>query len=510
MAITELNSWKKLHYHANLLRLHPINALKKEGANLAFKIDCLGISLDFSRQKMNSQTFELLLQFAQDRDLKNKIASLFRGDNLNASEHRPALHTALRHFDAQPIWVDGKDVIPSVERVREEIRIISEKIHNGLWFGYSGLPIKDVINIGIGGSDLGPRFCVQALKKYHTPYVKTHFISDADPDAFSDVCDSLNPETTLFIISSKSFTTKETLDNMKKALAWVNAPKQYMDKHFIAVTANGSKARDYGFTTILSIWSWVGGRYSSTSAINLITAIAIGFEHFNCFLKGAYQMDKHFQTRELHENMPVVMALIGLWNINFLRIPSLLYLVYSKKLEFFIPYLQQLDMESNGKSIDIDGHNLMYSTAPIIWGGLGNQAQHSYYQCLCQGTHKVAIEFISSDEFKDSLIDFYCREKMHVLGEGIDSGEPQSYIAGGVPISHLSLKSINPTSIGALISLYEHKIFAQSVLWNINAFDQPGVDSAKQLGHFGVPRLNNAFTEKQYENHLNYTKATEI
>lgn len=308
----------------------------------------------------------------------------------------------------------------------------------------------------------------------------THFISDADPHAFSDVCDQLHPETTLFIISSKSFTTKETLYNMKKAFAWVNKP-EHMDKHFIAITANEDKARDYGFSTILSIWDWVGGRYSLTSAINLITAIAIGFDQFTQLLEGANQMDQHFQTQELHDNMPVIMALIGLWNINFLRISSFLFLIYTKRLALFVPYLQQLDMESNGKSVDIHGRNVTYSTGPVIWGGLGNQAQHSYYQLLCQGTHKVAIDFISSEEFEGSLIDSYCKAKMHALSEGVDNGDPRSYIAGGIPMNHIRLKSCTPASIGALIALYEHKIFVQSLLWNINAFDQPGVESAKRL-----------------------------
>lgn len=478
--ITELASWLALEKHAQSLRLSPFNALKKEFVNQSVKLSAAGIKLDFSHQKIDNQALMLLINLANELKLKDKIEALFQGKKVNLSENRPALHTALRSKKAS-LFIDEKDVMVEIASTREKIRFISDELRSGKWLGYTGHAIKDVVNIGIGGSDLGPRFCINALAPYQTKELNFHFISDADPHAFTDVCHNLCPETTLFIISSKSFTTKETLYNAKKALVWLNAP-QHIDKHFIAVTAAEKKAREFGFSNILPIWDWVGGRYSLTSAINLITAIAIGYDAFSSLLEGANEMDEHFLNADLDKNLAVMMALVGLWNINFLHITNHLLLVYSKRLEQFVPYIQQLDMESNGKSVDNNGQNVNYATGPIIWGGLGNQAQHSYYQLLCQGTHKVAIDFISTNEFNDTLLNSFCDAKIDVLTKGIDfNEEPHSYIAGGVPLNHLSFESCTPKLLGALIALYEHKIYVQSVLWNINAFDQPGVESAKRI-----------------------------
>ncbi|MBA3536819.1 MAG: glucose-6-phosphate isomerase [Tatlockia sp.] len=494
--LTELRSWIELEKHADSLQLNPYNNFHKNSASrdTQLKFQSEGISIDFSQQRINKTTIELLINLADEQKIKDKIYALIKGYKVNKSENRPALHTALRHFNEQSILVDGHDILPDILATRKKMQSISEQIREGVWLGFSGQPIKDIVNIGIGGSDFGPRFCINALSNYAHANLGFHFVSDADPRAFENTVARLNPETTLFIISSKSFTTKETLFNAKKAYAWFNND-QNMDKHFIAITANIEKAKLFGIDNVLPIWDWVGGRYSLCSAINLITCIAIGYEHFIQLLAGANSMDDHFYSKALHENMPVMMALIGLWNINFLHISSLLLLVYAKQLELLVPYIQQLDMESNGKSIDSFGRSVNHSTGPIVWGGLGNQAQHSYYQLLCQGTHKVAIEFISTEEFNNELINDFCEAKIDVLSEGINSVDnPNGYIPGGIPISHISLPSCSPFSLGALIALYEHKVYVQAAIWNINPFDQPGVESAKRQkskvsSHVNEPQL---------------------
>lgn len=480
--LTELSSWMALEKHSESLRSISFKRLEENSASRSAKMtfNSQGISIDFAKQCLDETTLDLLINLAKERNVKEKIYSLIHGDKVNQSEDRPALHTALRTFKDKPIWDNGHDIIPDIFTTREQMRVISTQIRDGLWLGHTGRPIKDIVNIGIGGSDFGPRFCVDALVKYITPDLGFHFISDADPLAFESTVARLKPETTLFIVSSKSFTTKETLFNAQKAIAWINN-NQHLDKHFIAVTANIIKAKALGFSNVLPIWDWVGGRYSLCSAINLITCIAIGFEQFTQLLAGANSMDEHFYSKDLHENMPVLMALIGLWNINFLHISNLLLLVYSRQLEKLVPYIQQLDMESNGKSIDNFGRAVNHATGPIVWGGSGNQAQHSYYQLLCQGTHKIAADFISIDEYSNDLISHFRDAKMQVLSNGIDPVDNSNgYIPGGMPINHIRLASCSPFCLGALIALYEHKVYVQSVLWNINSFDQPGVESAKR------------------------------
>ncbi len=482
MQLTESSSWIALEKHSNSVRLRPYHCFKEQSDlyNAQLEFYSQGISIDFRQQRVDDTTIELLIALAKERSLSKKISALLLGEKVNTSENRPALHTALRSFKKSPIYVDGCDIIPGILETREKMRSISQQIRDGLWLGFSGQPIKDIVNIGIGGSDFGPRFCVNALASYTHADLNFHFVSDADPRAFENTVSSLKPETTIFIISSKSFTTKETLYNAQKAITWLDND-QHLDKHFIAISANLSKAKSLGFNEVLPIWDWVGGRYSLCSAINLITCIAIGYENFIQLLAGANSMDEHFQHKKLEENMPVMMALIGLWNINFLHIPSLLLLAYAKQLELLVPYVQQLDMESNGKSLDYLGRAVNYSTGPIVWGGLGNQAQHSYYQLLCQGTHKIAGEFISTKEFNNELINNFCDAKMNVLSKGINSVDnPNGYIPGGIPISHISLDLCSPFCLGALIALYEHKVYVQSAIWNINPFDQPGVESAKR------------------------------
>ena len=480
--LTELRSWFDLKIHAHAMQLTTLSALHQSDTlrQEKFTFTANSISIDLSNQRATTVSLQLLFELAQERHLRQKIDDLMQGKKVNLSENRPALHTALRVQDEEPILVDGHNIIPDILQTREDMRYLSDQIRTGCWLGSTGKPILDIANIGIGGSDLGPKFCINALKKYINKNLGYHFISDVDPNAFSDAVENLNPETTLFIISSKSFTTKETLYNTKKAINWLGK-ERCLDKHLIAVTANKEKARAYGIQTIFPIWDWVGGRYSACSSINLITAIAIGFEQFEQLLLGANQMDKHFHGSDFNSNLPVLLGLIGIWNINFLHIHSLLILTYSKYLEYFVPYIQQLDMESNGKSIDNQGRAVNHSTGPIIWGGLGNQAQHSYYQLLCQGTHKVTLDFITLKTHEDDLIHDMYMAKKKILTHGINEGnKPDEFIPGNTPINHIYLSSCSPITIGELIALYEHKIYVQSVIWDINPFDQPGVEGAKR------------------------------
>ena len=497
--LTQLASWHALKKHAEILpaslrpqtgkngqQLLEIDVTKKAAAGYThcaelFKIDTDTLSLDFSRQKLNATTMHLLISLANECQLATKIAALMNGEKVNKSENRAALHTALRDLTAQSILVDGKNIIPDLLNARTKMENIACELSAGQWLGYTGRPITSVVNIGIGGSDFGPRFCLHALNDWINPNLSYHFISDASPTAFDKTVVHLNPETTLFIISSKSFTTVETIYNAKKALAWFGKT-DFLHLHFIAVTANAAKACEMGIRNILPIWDFIGGRYSFCSAINLISCIAIGPAQFRQLLAGARSMDHHFYHNELSRNMPVLLALIGLWNINFRHIPSLLILVYAKELEQFVSYLQQLDMESNGKSIDNYGRVINYATGPIVWGGLGNQAQHSYFQLLSQGSHRVAIDFLTIGEFDDCLINKLFRNSMQALNSGVAIADNnlQGNNANTLTINHLNLNSWNPYTLGELVALYEHKIFSQAVLWDINSFDQPGVECIKK------------------------------
>ena len=475
---TTSSLWKSLEDHAQTAHLHtPQHLNVKQQPVKAFSCN---IHLDYTHQHIGTETLELLFSLADSCHLREKILALMRGDNVNLSENKPALHTALRATGDTPIMVNHQNVMPEIMATRHKMRAIAEKIRAKYWFGFSGKAMTDIINIGIGGSDLGPRFALNALSEYATKDLNYHFISDADPTSFETTVANLNPETTLFIIASKSFTTQETIYNAKKAFAWVGG-ESHRDKHFIAVTANAKLAYQFGITIVLPIWDWIGGRYSFCSAINLITIIAIGYEQFDQILAGANVMDQHFLETDFSINLPILLALLGIWNNNFLHIHNLLILTYAKRLEKFVPYIQQLDMESNGKSINNKGKPVGFATGPMVWGGSGNQAQHSYYQLLCQGTHKITADFISLSTYNGQIINNMCDAKISVLTSGVSAQvNPNDFIPKNISLNHICINNYSPFTIGALITLYEHKIFAQSVIWDINPFDQPGVVSAKQ------------------------------
>ncbi|MCC5792227.1 MAG: glucose-6-phosphate isomerase [Legionellaceae bacterium] len=484
--LTELTAWHSLMKHAHFLDQSTQSDDTPDPVDRGQPLTASAcqITLEYSRQRVVPKTLDLLIALANERGLRDKIHALMRGDKLNRSENRPALHTALRAEEHREIMVDAHNIMPQIVRAREQMFALATQIRNQQWLGFSGKAITDIVNIGVGGSDLGPRFCVYALRDYVSTELNYHFISDADPASFNKATEKLHPETTLFIISSKSFTTWETLYNAKKAIRWIGEPS-YLDQHFIAVTAHRQKAEKLGIKNILPVWEWIGGRYSLCSAINLITAIAIGREQFNDLLAGARSMDEHFYHTDFRHNLPVLLALLGVWNINFLNINNLLILTYAKALDHLVPYIQQLDMESNGKSRNQQGRMISYATGPIVWGGPGNSAQHSYYQLLCQGTHRIAGDFISLQSYAKEPISECFRTKIRVLTEGIYTPyAPNGNISGGMPLNHLRLTDDTPFNIGALIALYEHKIFSQSVIWDINPFDQPGVESSKKSMSF--------------------------
>ncbi|CEG58689.1 glucose-6-phosphate isomerase [Legionella fallonii] len=483
LALTQISSWKQLEHYKQSNCDESHLQLLDSNKNIRSKKYCAtasNIAIDYSQQFIDDEVLHLLFSLADECGLQEKINQLMSGHHVNTSEHKPALHTALRASADEQIIVKGHNIIPDVIHARELMRDISTRLRNGEWYGFSGKPITDIVNIGIGGSFLGPKFCTRALIDFTTDKLKFHFISGIDPHEFQHKLSQLNPETTLFIIASKSFTTKETLCNMDKAIVWLAQP-QHINKHIIAVTANVDKARQFGIDNVIPTWTWVGGRYSTCSSINLITCIAIGYKHFSEMLVGAREMDKHFQNTKFSQNLPVLLALLGIWNINFLKIHNLLMLIYFYDLQHFVPYIQQLDMESNGKSIDKDGRIVNYATGPIIWGGPAHQVQHSYFQLLCQGTHRVAADLISIDTLENAMVNKMCNAHQKVLSNGAGSRDCKQLKSFKTPTNHLSLFDWTPKTLGSLMALYEHKIFTQSVIWNINAFDQPGVELSKQI-----------------------------
>ena len=423
-----------------------------------------------------------------NHDILKKLVKICARQGLEQSKYAWLQGEAIDNMPPQ-IWLRTKNGAsftphqsPKYQQTlatRQKIKDYAESIRQKKWLGYSGKPITDIVNIGIGGSDLGPRLCFEAFSVRPFPDIQCHFISDADRVAIHACLKNLNPETTLFLVSSKSFTTEETLMNADLAFKWLDYP-QAMQQHFIAITAHPEHAKAKGYVHVLEIWDWVIGRYSCCSAINFINIIRYGYDAYESFLHGAHDMDKHFITQACMDNLPILMALVGIWNINFLNIPSHLLLVYHSKLRLFVDYVQQLDMESNGKSVNLLGKKIDYATGPIIWGGLGNQAQHSYYQHLAQSQQQIAIDFINVNS-ENQVLNRFCLARKKVLHQGINSPlGPKHSIKQQMSINHIQLHDITPESLGALIALYEHKIFTQAWLWNINPFDQPGVEAAKQ------------------------------
>jgi len=473
---------------------------------------------DFSKNLIDSKTIDLLLDLAEEVKLKEAIEKMFSGDKINETEGRAVLHTALRDFSDKEILVDGENIKPAIKKVLEHMKAFSESVISGSHKGFTGKEITDVVNVGIGGSDLGPVMVCSALKHFKTR-LNVHFVSNVDGNHMAEVVKNLNPETTLFIIASKTFTTQETMTNANSAKEWFlksGAKNEDVAKHFVALSTNIEAVKKFGIAeeNIFEFWDWVGGRYSLWSAIGLSIVLSVGYENFEQLLRGAYDTDVHFQTKDFRDNIPVLMGLLGIWYRNFYAAGTYAILPYSQYLDRFAAYLQQGDMESNGKSVDRNGEFVEYETGPIIWGEPGTNGQHAFYQLIHQGTELIPADFIAYakspndvGEHQDILLaNYFAQTEALAFGKTEDevfvelksSGKTEEEIekllnykifSGNTPTNSFLFKELTPFSLGQLIALYEHKIFVQGVIWNIFSFDQFGVELGKVLAGKILPEL---------------------
>ncbi|MBF0255027.1 MAG: glucose-6-phosphate isomerase [Gammaproteobacteria bacterium] len=484
-----------------------------------FSLQECGILLDYSKNRITEPTLGLLFGLAEELDLPGWIERMFSGEHINITEDRAVLHVALRNDSERPIQVDGEDVMPGVRGVLERMEQLSAQIRNGDWKGYTGQTITDVVNIGIGGSNLGPLMVAEALRPYWQDGLRVHFVSNVDGTHLSETLRELDPARTLFIVASKTFTTQETLSNAFSARAWLLQALQdeaAVASHFIAISTNREKVEAFGIDAahMLEFWDWVGGRYSLWSAIGFPIAVAIGMDNFRQLLAGAHCMDEHFRTAPLAQNMPVIMALLGIWYINYFGASSQAILPYDQYLRHLPDYLQQADMESNGKAVTRDGEAVDYRTGPIVWGTAGTDGQHAYYQLIHQGPHLIPCDFIapvnSHNELGDQhykLISNYLAQPEALMkgrsaeqaraeltragigGERLELLVRHKTFPGNRPSNSLLLEQVTPASLGALIALYEHKIFVQGVIWGLNSYDQWGVELGKELANIILPEL---------------------
>ena len=512
-SLRRLPAWQHLEEHFEAIRnTHMRELFERDDARFEkFSLKQSGILLDYSKNRITEETRTLLVELAQQSGLRESIDALFTGARVNTTEHRPALHTALRNFGQEPVRVDGEDVMPAIHQQLEKMRTFVNRIYNGEWRGYNGQAITDVVNIGIGGSDLGPVMVTEALKPYRMPRgVNVHFMSNVDGSHVVDILNEVQPETTLFIIASKSFTTQESLSNALTVRRWMEdrlrSPGQ-LSKHFVAVTADRDKAMEFGLPeeNIFEFWDWVGGRYSLWSAVGLSVALYLGMDNFEELLAGAHEMDEHFRRAPLEENMPVLMGLLGIWYNNFFGSQTHAILPYDQHLHRFSAYFQQGDMESNGKSVSKDGKPVDYTTGPIIWGETGTNGQHAYFQLLHQGTRPISADFIApvktyypiNDHQTILIANFFAQTRALMMGKTeaevraelqadglsqpeIDRLAPHKVLEGNRPTNTLLIDKLTPRSLGSLIALYEHKIYVQGCIWQINPFDQWGVEFGKR------------------------------
>ncbi|MCV6609313.1 MAG: glucose-6-phosphate isomerase [Amphritea sp.] len=509
MAVNQSPAWKALQFHAADLEQQHLKDMFSANPERfqQFSFSAAHCLLDLSKQRMSSHTLQLLNDLAEQQSLKQKILAMFDGEVVNPSESRPALHTALRQPENNPLSVNGTDVNAEVHRSLAKMEKLVNQIHNQQWRGFDGSPIKSVVNIGVGGSDLGPLMTCRALGQFASEQIRAmdiHFVSSMDGSQLARLLNKLDPASTLFIVSSKSFTTIDTLANANTALEWlINAsdvpPEIITQHHFIGVTATPAKAVEWGIPeqNQLHFWDWTGGRYSMWSVIGMAIALQVGYDNFRRFLDGAWAMDCHFKDSALDSNLPVLLALTEVWNINFLNIHAHAVLPYDGRLEHLPAYLEQLEMESNGKSVSLSGEPISYATCPILWGEVGPNAQHAFYQLLHQGTEAVMCDFIApalryedqSEELQKqhqlALANCLAQSRLLALGDSVledaDSAPAHKRYRGNQPSTTIMLDRLTPESFGALIAMYEHKVYVQSVIWEINPFDQWGVELGKQV-----------------------------
>jgi len=473
-------------------------------------VEAAGLFLDYSKNRLDGRTLELLAALARERGVEAQRDAMFAGERINNTENRAVLHTALRAPRGAGLVVDGQDVNADVHAVLDRIRLFTDAVRSGEWLGHTGKPITDVINIGIGGSDLGPKMVVLALRHYAHPRLALHFVSNVDGHDMDAALSQVDPETTLFIVASKTFTTAETMMNAQTARRWFleQAPEEALAKHFVAVSTNTEAIKAFGIdpANMFPFWDWVGGRYSVWSAIGLSVALAVGFGYFSDFLAGAHALDEHFRTAPVEQNMPMILALVGFWNREFLDAHSVTIAPYHQDLHRFPAYLQQLDMESNGKSVTRDGDPVDSPTCPAIWGEPGTNGQHAYFQLLHQGTDLTPIDFIAAlrpahemeHHHTALLANCFAQSEAFMKGKTIDEVRadlqaqglapeeverlaPHKTFPGNRPSNTILMERLTPTTLGALIALYEHKTFVQGVIWNVNSFDQWGVELGKVL-----------------------------
>ena len=522
---TRTAAWEALRaHHDEVVDLQMRDLFHEDPDRAArFSLTLGDLLFDFSKNRITDQTISLLTQLCDECGVRDWITRMFSGDPINETEERAVLHTALRNRDDRTVAVDGVEVMPEVRRVLSQMRAFATSVREGAWVGYTGRTITDVVNIGIGGSDLGPVMVTEALRPYWKQGLRAHFVSNVDGTHLSEVLRQVQPETTLFIVASKTFTTQETLTNAKSARQWLVerlAAEDAVAKHFVALSTNRDAVAEFGIdpANMFEFWDWVGGRYSLWSAIGLSIATVVGMDHFEELLAGAHEVDEHFRTAPLRENIPVVMAVLGVWYQNFFGSASHAVLPYDQYLHRFPAYLQQADMESNGKSASRDGAIITgYTTGPIVWGEPGTNGQHAFFQLLHQGTHLIPCDFIVAAQSQNPLGQHHdilvanCIAQAEALMRGKTAAEareelekagmPEDRVAGLVPHKTFSgnrpsntfmVERLIPRALGRLIALYEHKIFVQGVIWNVYSFDQWGVELGKQLAKVVLPELSGA------------------
>ena len=520
-SIIESAVWQQLQRHArDMSSRHMRDMFREDPARFeTFSAMFEDILLDYSKNRITGETRSLLLDLARQADVEGWRDRMFRGDKINVTERRAVLHIALRNRSGRPIVVDGEDVMPRVQRVLDHMRAFSESVRSGEWRGYTGKAITDVVNIGIGGSDLGPVMVTEALKPYASPGLRAHFVSNVDGTQIAEVLKAINHETSLFIIASKTFTTQETLTNAESAKAWfLYAAKDRgaVAKHFVALSTNEKEVRKFGIDerNMFEFWDWVGGRYSLWSAIGLSIAVSLGMDRFEELLAGAFAMDEHFRTAPLEKNLPVLLGVLGVWYNNFFDAQSHAILPYDQYMHRFPAYFQQGDMESNGKRVTRDGETAAYSTGPVIWGEPGTNGQHAFYQMIHQGTKLIPADFLAPIETHNPvgqhhailLSNFFAQTEALMKGkteaeareelaaQGITDPDrerllPHKVFPGNKPTNSILFRKLTPRTLGSLIAMYEHKIFVQGIIWNINSFDQWGVELGKQLAKAILPEL---------------------
>jgi len=531
-SITQSSSWKALEAHQKeIAQTHLRDLFAKDAERFGrFTARFEDLLLDYSKNRVTGKTMELLLSLAREAGLAAWIEKMFTGEKINLTEGRAVLHVALRDKGNSPVMVEGKDVMPDVREVLSRMKVFVGNVRDGSWKGYTGKPITDVVNIGIGGSDLGPVMVTEALRSYaEDTKLSVHFVSNVDGTHIAETFKKVNPETTLFLIASKTFTTQETMTNAQSARAWLvkhAGDESAVAKHFVAISTNAKLVSAFGISTdnMFGFWDWVGGRYSLWSAIGLPIALYVGFENFDELLAGAHDMDVHFRTTPFEQNLPVILALLGVWYNDFFNAQTQAILPYDQYLHRFAAYFQQGDMESNGKSVRRAGEKVDYQTGPVIWGEPGTNGQHAFYQLIHQGTKLIPCDFIApiqshnplgehhpillsnflaqtealmtgktADEVRAELV----KEKMS--GEALEALIPHKVFEGNRPTNSIVVDKITPRTLGRLVAMYEHKIFVQGIIWDVNSFDQWGVELGKQLAKKILPELTAAGEVKSHD-----------